>query len=68
MLQLFKGVCLAVREMHHSSPPLAHRDLKLGNVLLAEHDAPVLMDFGSADKVFFLKKKRKKRKKERKNE
>lgn len=51
MLRLFKGICLAVREVHHSTPPLAHRDLKLGNVLLSERDQPILMDFGSMDKA-----------------
>jgi len=50
LLTLFQGVCLAVHEMHSCQPePIAHRDIKLSNVLLDAHGRPVLMDFGSAD-------------------
>ncbi|KAL4064365.1 protein kinase [Scleroderma citrinum] len=31
--------------------PYAHRDIKPGNVMLAEDDTPILMDFGSAVKA-----------------
>jgi len=48
LLSIFHGVCLAVRELHTSSPPLAHRDIKPHNVLLTNDLQPVLMDFGSA--------------------
>jgi len=41
------GVCLAVKELHHLDPPLAHRDLKPHNVLLSSTWHPVLTDFGS---------------------
>jgi len=36
-----------VRELHHSSPPLSHRDIKPHNILLEKDLSPVLMDFGS---------------------
>ena len=46
-------------EVHRSSPapggsgetesfPFAHRDMKPGNVMIADDDSPILMDFGSA--------------------
>jgi len=43
------GICDALKQFHNHNPPLAHRDLKPGNVLLGEADKPVLMDFGSVD-------------------
>jgi len=47
LLSLFLRICQAVRELHKSSPPLAHRDIKPHNVLLTKDFSPVLMDFGS---------------------
>jgi serine/threonine protein kinase len=44
---MFLALLEAVNQLHSSSPPLAHRDIKSQNVLLADDDAPVLMDFGS---------------------
>jgi serine/threonine kinase 16 len=49
LLRLFAGVCRGVRALHAGSPPLAHRDLKPGNVMLAADGTPVLIDLGSAD-------------------
>ncbi|EKX45364.1 hypothetical protein GUITHDRAFT_62023, partial [Guillardia theta CCMP2712] len=56
LLLLFGQVCNAVAHLHSQSPPIAHRDVKLENVLLhGEMDASspgrvrlVLCDFGSA--------------------
>lgn len=58
LLKLFLGVCLALQELHRYTPPnqsaptpLAHRDIKPGNVLLSDDQTPVLMDFGSVAKA-----------------
>ena len=48
LLPIFSSICSAVRELHHSSPPLAHRDIKPHNILLDKDMTPVLMDFGSS--------------------
>jgi len=64
VLGIFRQVCEGVQAMHRCQPPLAHRDIKPGNVLLSHAprrmplgvEAPgadtspeaVLMDFGSA--------------------
>ncbi|EGD79033.1 NAK/MPSK protein kinase [Salpingoeca rosetta] len=50
LLTLFKGICLALDQMHTRVEPLCHRDIKPGNVLLARDGTPVLMDFGSVEK------------------
>jgi len=47
LLSIFASICAAVKEMHTSSPPLAHRDIKPHNILLDKNLTPVLMDFGS---------------------
>jgi len=47
LLSIFYSICSAVSELHHSSPPLSHRDIKPHNILLEKDLSPVLMDFGS---------------------
>lgn len=48
VLNMFKQIAEAVSYMHHASPqPLAHRDLKPHNVLLAHDFSPIIMDLGS---------------------
>eukprot|EP00092_Neocalanus_flemingeri_P015180 GFUD01016397.1.p1 GENE.GFUD01016397.1~~GFUD01016397.1.p1 ORF type:complete len:325 (-),score=133.48 GFUD01016397.1:44-1018(-) len=47
LLSIFSSICSAVKELHHSSPPLSHRDIKPHNILLDKDLSPVLMDFGS---------------------
>ncbi|KJE97963.1 NAK protein kinase [Capsaspora owczarzaki ATCC 30864] len=44
ILSVFRGICLGVKALHQYTPPMrnnrmpyAHRDLKPGNVLLADH-------------------------------
>lgn len=45
---LFKQICLALQVLHSHQPPVAHRDLKLENVLMTEDGTVKLCDFGSA--------------------
>ncbi|KAF2070376.1 hypothetical protein CYY_008305 [Polysphondylium violaceum] len=51
-LDIFKQICNAVTQFHHSDPPLAHRDIKPGNVMVSVAPdgvsiTPILLDFGS---------------------
>ena len=57
LLSLFSQACAAVAHLHSQSPPIAHRDVKLENLLLqggdlrqiaSGHGRLVLCDFGSA--------------------
>lgn len=48
ILHLFCDVCEAVSCLHHSQPPIIHRDLKIENILIREHCTYLLCDFGSA--------------------
>lgn len=49
VLSIFQDVCEGIAVMHHLSPPLVHRDIKIENVLLTATDTPrfKLCDFGS---------------------
>jgi serine/threonine protein kinase len=46
-----QGVCSGVACMHRLNTPLAHRDIKAANVMLAPNDVPVIIDLGSATPV-----------------
>eukprot|EP00946_MAST-07B_sp_MAST-7B-sp1_P003937 g3937.t1 len=53
VLQIMRDTCRGVLQMHLSDPPLAHRDIKVENVLLDEYSNRYqLCDFGSATSVF----------------
>mmetsp|Transcript_16253 Transcript_16253/g.31478 ORF Transcript_16253/g.31478 Transcript_16253/m.31478 type:complete len:360 (-) Transcript_16253:125-1204(-) len=41
-------ICNGLKAFHSQDPPIAHRDIKPHNILLAADGTPVLMDFGSA--------------------
>ncbi|KAJ9577513.1 hypothetical protein L9F63_005886 [Diploptera punctata] len=48
MLNMFVHICEGVKAFHEAKPePLAHRDLKTANILLADDRTPVIMDLGS---------------------
>lgn len=47
LLRVFKSLCTPVLELHHQDPPVAHRDLKLENFLMAKNGVYKLCDFGS---------------------
>lgn len=47
ILAMFRDVCNAVFAMHCQSPPIAHRDLKVENLLLGSDGLWKLCDFGS---------------------
>ena len=47
VLLLFFAVCEAVAHMHYQKPPLAHRDLKVENMLFTSEGTLKLCDFGS---------------------
>jgi serine/threonine kinase 16 len=51
VLELFVQVCEAVSALHALQPPLAHRDIKVHNVLLGPRGSALLMDFGSCAKA-----------------
>ena len=39
------GMCRILEYLHHFSPPLIHRDIKPGNIILSEDKQPHLLDF-----------------------
>ncbi|KAI4384673.1 hypothetical protein MLD38_002792 [Melastoma candidum] len=47
ILSIFRDICNAVFAMHSQSPPIAHRDLKVENLLLGSDGKWKLCDFGS---------------------
>ncbi|CCI50358.1 unnamed protein product [Albugo candida] len=47
VVKLFRSLCIPVQVLHHQEPPVAHRDLKLENFLLAKNKVYKLCDFGS---------------------
>eukprot|EP01114_Cavostelium_apophysatum_P022096 TRINITY_DN7885_c0_g1_i1.p1 TRINITY_DN7885_c0_g1~~TRINITY_DN7885_c0_g1_i1.p1 ORF type:complete len:327 (+),score=66.95 TRINITY_DN7885_c0_g1_i1:149-1129(+) len=47
ILKMFLSVCNGVNEFHKRHPPLAHNDIKPGNMLISETNELVLFDFGS---------------------
>lgn len=47
LLSIFHSVCKAVAHLHSQNPPIAHRDLKLENVLCNASGLYKLCDFGS---------------------
>nr|CCA21687.1 hypothetical protein DDB_G0280111 [Albugo laibachii Nc14] len=47
VVKLFQSLCVPVQVLHHEDPPVAHRDLKLENFLLARNKTFKLCDFGS---------------------
>ncbi len=53
LLQIVRDTCRGVLQMHLADPPLAHRDIKVENVLLDDYSNRYqLCDFGSATSKF----------------
>jgi len=47
VLKMFLQTCKAVSEFHKQKPPLAHNDIKPGNLLISDSGNIILFDFGS---------------------
>ncbi|MCR9160037.1 MAG: serine/threonine-protein kinase [Nannocystaceae bacterium] len=50
-VRLLESLLEALEYLHGLSPPVVHRDIKPGNIMLTEGDRPVLIDFGSVADV-----------------
>ena len=46
ILKLMQQILSALQHLHTQTPPVVHRDLKPGNILLRNKDSAVLADFG----------------------
>ena len=51
LIAIMVDVCEGVAVLHQHRPPIAHRDIKVENVLLGNDGAYKLCDFGSATSV-----------------
>lgn len=51
VLKWARQICVALRGLHHQTPPLLHRDLKPENVLLGADGTIRLIDFGLAARM-----------------
>jgi serine/threonine protein kinase len=47
VFRVFRDICRGVQQLHEMNPPVAHRDLKVENILLAIDGLFKLCDFGS---------------------
>ncbi|KAG9411311.1 hypothetical protein AC1031_016951 [Aphanomyces cochlioides] len=47
LIKTFRSLCMPVQYLHRQEPPIAHRDIKLENFLLAKSGVYKLCDFGS---------------------
>lgn len=54
ILAIYSDLCEAVAHLHSQRPPIAHRDLKVENVLLGADGHYKLCDFGSATTAVML--------------
>jgi len=48
---MFRQICSGIQQLHKRNPPLVHNDIKPGNILLANDNKPILIDFGSVSKA-----------------
>lgn len=49
IIQIMKQICSALKKMHTQSPPIAHRDIKIENILLNQRQFKIC-DFGSCSR------------------